>query len=147
MALFLFTRNMLAGKPIDVFNYGRHRRDFTFVDDIVEGVVRVLDRPASPNPHWSGDAPDAASSRAPYRLYNIGNNNWVELERYITVLEETLGVKAERNLLPLQPGDVPDTYADVDALVQDHDYRPGTAIEDGIARFVEWYLSYYEVNK
>ena len=147
MALFLFTRNMLAGKPIDVFNYGRHRRDFTFVDDIVEGVKRVLDRPAPPDPAWSGEAPDSATSHAPFRLYNIGNNNWVELELYISVLEQTLGVTAERNLLPLQPGDVPDTYADVDALVRDLDYRPATPIEDGIARFVDWYLSYYEVKR
>jgi UDP-glucuronate 4-epimerase len=146
MALFLFTRNILAGKPIDVFNYGNHRRDFTYVDDIVEGVIRVLDRPAEANPDWSGDRPDSATSRAPYRLYNIGNNNTVELRRYIEVLEGCLGKKAERNLLPLQPGDVPDTFADVDDLVHDFDYRPNTPIEVGVQRFVDWYLDYYGVR-
>ncbi len=145
MALFLFTKNILADKPIDVFNYGNHRRDFTYIDDIVEGVIRVLDQPAEPNPEWTGDAPDSATSYAPYRLYNIGNNNTVELGRYIEVLEECLGKKAKKNLLPLQPGDVPDTYANVDALVQDFDYRPNTPVEDGIARFVEWYKGYYGV--
>jgi len=143
MALFLFTRKILAGEPIDVFNYGRHRRDFTYVDDIVEGVIQVLDRPAEPNPNWSGDAPDSASSNAPYRLYNIGNNNWVELGHYIDVIEECLGRKSERNLLPLQPGDVPDTYADVDALVSATGYRPTTPVEVGVRRFVEWYKDYY----
>ena len=146
MALFLFTRNILAGKPIDVFNYGNHRRDFTYVDDIVEGVVRVLDRPAEANPDWSGDRPDSATSYAPYRLYNIGNNNTVELRRYIEVLEDCLGKKAERNLLPLQPGDVPDTFANVDDLVRDFDYRPSTPIEVGVQRFVDWYLDYYGVR-
>ena len=146
MALFLFTRNILAGKPIDVFNYGNHRRDFTYVDDIVEGVVRVLDRPAEANPDWSGDRPDSATSYAPYRLYNIGNNNTVELRRYIEVLEDCLGKMAERNLLPLQPGDVPDTFANVDDLVRDFDYRPGTPIEVGVQRFVDWYLDYYGVR-
>jgi UDP-glucuronate 4-epimerase len=146
MALFLFTRNILAGKPIDVFNYGNHRRDFTYVDDIVEGVIRVLDRPAEANPNWSGDRPDSATSRAPYRLYNIGNNNTVELRRYIEVLEGCLGKKAERNLLPLQPGDVPDTFANVDDLVHDFDYRPNTPIEVGVQRFVDWYLDYYGVR-
>ena len=124
MALFLFTRNILADRPIDVFNYGRHQRDFTYIDDIVEGVVRVIDRVAEPNSEWSAETPDAATSRAPYRLYNIGNNNAVELLRYIEVLEECLGKKAKRNLLPLQPGDVPDTYADIDDLLRDLDYRP-----------------------
>ena len=146
MALFLFTRNILAGKPIDVFNYGNHRRDFTYVDDIVEGVIRVLDRPAEANPDWSGDRPDSATSYAPYRLYNIGNNNTVELRRYIEVLEDCLGKKAERNLLPLQPGDVPDTFANVDDLVRDFDYRPSTPIEVGVQRFVDWYLDYYGVR-
>ena len=146
MALFLFTRNILAGKPIDVFNYGNHRRDFTYVDDIVEGVVRVLDRPAEANPDWSGDRPDSATSYAPFRLYNIGNNNTVELRRYIEVLEDCLGKKAERNLLPLQPGDVPDTFANVDDLVRDFDYRPSTPIEVGVQRFVDWYLDYYGVR-
>jgi UDP-glucuronate 4-epimerase len=143
MALFLFTRNILAGKPIDVFNYGNHRRDFTYIDDIVEGVIRVLDRVPEPNPEWSGDTPDSATSNAPYRLYNIGNNQPVELMRYIEVLESCLGRKAEMNLLPLQPGDVPDTYADVADLVRDVNYMPETSIEEGIANFVDWYRDYY----
>lgn len=145
MALFLFTRSILAGKPIDVFNYGHHRRDFTYVDDIVEGIVRTLDKPATPNPQWSGDDPDPATSNAPYRLYNIGSNSPIELMRYIEVLEECLGKKAEKNLLPLQPGDVPDTYADVDALINDVGYKPSTPIEVGIRRFVDWYRDYYKV--
>ena len=145
MALFLFTRNILAGKPIDVFNYGQHRRDFTYIDDIAEGVVRVLDRPAEPNPAWSGETPDSATSQAPYRLYNIGNNNAVDLTRYIEVLEECLGRTAEKNLLPLQPGDVPDTFADVDDLVRDLDYRPNTPVEEGVRRFVDWYKDYFKV--
>jgi UDP-glucuronate 4-epimerase len=146
MALFLFTRKILAGEPIDVFNFGRHRRDFTYVDDIVEGVIRVLDKVAQANPQWSGDNPDPATSSAPHRIYNIGNNDWVELDRYIQVLEDCLGRKAERNLLPLQPGDVPDTYADVDALVEDIGYRPSTPIEVGVRRFVDWYKDYYQVK-
>ncbi len=145
MALFLFTRKILAGEPIEVFNYGRHRRDFTYIDDIVEGVIRVLDRVPAPDPAWSGDAPDAAGSKAPYRLYNIGNHQTVELTRYIEVLERCLGKTAEKNLLPLQPGDVPDTYADVEDLVRDVGYRPDTSVETGIARFVEWYRDYYKV--
>ncbi|MGI9331677.1 MAG: NAD-dependent epimerase [Gammaproteobacteria bacterium] len=146
MALFLFTRNIIEGKPIDVFNYGRHRRDFTYVDDIVEGVTRVLDQPAAPNPDFDPANPDSATSNAPYRLYNIGNSNWVMLERYIEVLETCLGRKAERNLLPLQPGDVPDTYADVEALAADLDYRPSTSVEEGIAHFVDWYKHYYRID-
>jgi UDP-glucuronate 4-epimerase len=145
MALFKFTRAILAGEPIDVFNYGHHRRDFTYVDDIVEGVIRVLDRVPEANPDWNGDAPDSATSSAPYRLYNIGNHQPVELMHYIEVLEQCLGRTAEKNLLPLQPGDVPDTYADVDDLVRELDYKPDTAVEDGIARFVEWYRGYYRV--
>ena len=143
MALFMFTRNILAGKPIDVFNYGKHRRDFTYIEDIVEGVIRILDRIPEPDPDWSGDAPDSATSKAPYRLYNIGNNQPVELMHYIKVLEDCLGKKAEMNLLPLQPGDVPDTYADVTDLVRDIGYKPATTVEEGIARFVEWYRGYY----
>lgn len=143
MALFLFTRNILAGKPIDVFNYGRHRRDFTYIDDIVEGVIRVLDRVPGPNPDWSGDRPDSATSYAPYRLYNIGNNQPVELMHYIAVLEHCLGRKAEMNLLPLQPGDVPDTYADVQDLVDDVGYKPDTSVEEGVANFVDWYRAFY----
>ena len=144
MALFKFTQAILAGRPIDVFNYGHHRRDFTYVDDIVEGVIRVLDHPAMPNPQWSGDAPDSATSYAPYRLYNIGNSQPVELMRYIEVLEECLQKKADKNLLPLQPGDVPDTYADVQDLINDVGYRPSTSIEVGIRNFVDWYLGYYQ---
>ena len=145
MALFLFTKNIIEGRPIDVFNYGNHRRDFTYVDDIVEGVIRVLDRVAEPNPQWDGDAPDSASSRAPYRLYNIGNNQPVDLSHYIAVLEDCLGKKAEKNMLPLQPGDVPDTYANVEDLVRDTGYKPDTSVERGIKNFVDWYRSYYQI--
>jgi UDP-glucuronate 4-epimerase len=145
MALFLFTKAILAGEPINVFNYGNHRRDFTYIDDIVEGVIRTLDRVAEPNDDWTGEAPDSATSSAPYRLYNIGNNQPVELKHYIKVLEDCLGKQAEQNLLPLQPGDVPDTYADVDDLVRDVDYKPATTVEDGVRRFVEWYREYYKV--
>lgn len=145
MALFIFTKKILAGEPIDVFNYGHHRRDFTYIDDIVEGVIRTLDHVAPTNSDWSGDKPDPASSKAPYRIYNIGSNNPVELLRYIEVLEDCLGKKAVKNLLPLQPGDVPDTYADVDALIKDVDYRPTTPVEVGIEKFVKWYRDYYKV--
>ena len=144
MALFMFTRNILAGRPIDVFNYGNHRRDFTYVDDIVGGVVASLDHVATANAAWDGDAPDPATSRAPYRLYNIGNNRPVELMHYIEVLEQCLGRKAEKNLLPLQIGDVPDTWADAEDLVRDVGYRPATSVEEGIRRFVDWYLGYYK---
>ncbi len=145
MALFKFTRAILAGEPIDVFNYGKHRRDFTYIDDIVEGVIRVLDRVAPPNPDWTGAAPDSATSSAPYRLYNIGNNQPVELMHYIEVLEQCLGREAKKNLLPLQPGDVPDTYADVTDLVEQFDYKPDTSVETGVARFVDWYKGYFSV--
>jgi UDP-glucuronate 4-epimerase len=145
MALFKFTRAILAGQPIDVFNYGKHRRDFTYIDDIVEGVLRVLDRIPQANSSWSGDQPDSASSTAPYRLYNIGNNKPVELLHYIEVLEKCLGKKAEMNLLPLQPGDVPDTYADVKGLIADTGYKPNTEVETGVAKFVAWYMSYFKV--
>lgn len=144
MALFLFTKAILEGKPIDVFNYGKMRRDFTYIDDIVEGVVRVMDRTPSANSSWDGDAPDSATSYAPYRLYNIGNNNPVELMKYIEVLENCLGKKAEKNMLPIQAGDVPATYADVDDLISDTGFKPSTSIEDGIKRFVDWYRSYYK---
>jgi UDP-glucuronate 4-epimerase len=146
MALFLFTKNILAGKPIDVFNYGNHRRDFTFIDDIAEGVVRSMDKIAQPNPDWNSDDPDPATSYGPYRLYNIGNNAPVELMRYIEVLEECLGKKAEMNLLPLQPGDVPDTYADVQSLIDAVGYRPATTVDEGVSRFVDWYREYYDVH-
>ncbi|WP_024330004.1 NAD-dependent epimerase [Thioalkalivibrio sp. ALR17-21] len=145
MALFMFTRKILAGEPIDVFNYGNHRRDFTYIDDIVEGVIRTLDRPAQPNPDWSGAQPDSATSAAPYRLYNIGAHRPVELMHYIEVLEENLAKKAEKNLLPLQPGDVPDTYADVEDLRADTGYEPTTSVEEGVASFVAWYRDYYQV--
>ena len=145
MALFMFTRNILAGLPIDVFNFGRHRRDFTYIDDIVEGVVRTLDHVATANSAWNGDDPDPGTGKAPYRLYNIGNNQPVELMRFIEVLEECLGRKAEKNFLPMQDGDVPATYADVDDLVKDVGYAPKTPIETGIANFVRWYRDYYGV--
>jgi UDP-glucuronate 4-epimerase len=143
MALFLFTVNILAGKPIDVFNYGKHKRDFTYVGDIAAGVIAALDHTATPDANWNSDAPNPSTSRAPYRLYNIGNQRPVELLRYIEVLEECLGRKAKMNLLPLQPGDVPDTVADVDALARDVGYRPSTPVEEGVKRFVEWYRAYY----
>ena len=143
MALFLFTKNILAGKPIDVFNYGNHRRDFTYVADIANGVVRAMDRVAQPNPAWDSNNPDPSTSNGPYRLYNIGNNAPVELMKYISTLEQCLGKKAELNLLPLQVGDVPDTYADVEALVRDVGYKPATPVEVGIKNFVDWYLGYY----
>ncbi|UZE97615.1 NAD-dependent epimerase [Alkalimarinus alittae] len=145
MALFLFTKSILDGKPIDVFNYGNHRRDFTYIDDIVEGVLRTLDQVAAPNTEWDGQNPDPGTSKAPYRIYNIGSNNPCELLRYIEVIEDCLGKKAEKNLLPLQPGDVPDTYANVDDLIQDVDYKPSTPLEEGIAKFVAWYREYYNV--
>jgi UDP-glucuronate 4-epimerase len=143
MALFLFTKNILEGKPIDVFNYGNHRRDFTYVADIANGVVRATDRVAQGNSDWDGDAPDPGTSKGPYRLYNIGNNAPVELMRYIEVIEQCLGKKAQKNLLPLQQGDVPDTYADIEDLVRDVKYRPATSVEEGIRNFVEWYVDYY----
>jgi UDP-glucuronate 4-epimerase len=144
MALFMFTRNIIDGKPIDVFNYGNHRRDFTYVDDIVEGVIRTLDHTAQPNEAWDPDKPDPGTSRAPYRIYNIGNRQPVELMRYIEVIEECVGRKAEKKLLPLQPGDVPDTWADTDDLAEDVGYRPSTPVEVGVRNFVDWYLDYYK---
>ena len=145
MALFLFTKAILEGRPIDVFNHGDMRRDFTYIDDIVEGVVRTADRPAAPDPAWSGAAPDPGTSSAPFRVYNIGNNQPVELMRMIEILEAALGRKAEKNLLPMQPGDVPATYADVDDLERDVGFRPSTPLDVGIGRFVEWYREYYQV--
>ena len=143
MALFLFTRAILEGKPIDVFNHGRMRRDFTYIDDIVEGIVRVCDRVAVSNAAWSGDQPDPGTSYAPYRLYNIGNNSPVELLDFVETLERCLGKSAVKNLLPLQAGDVPATYADVDDLMADTGFRPVTGIEEGVSRFVAWYRAYY----
>ena len=143
MALFLFTRAILEGRPIDVFNQGRMQRDFTYIDDIVEGVIRVIDNIPVANPVWNGDAPDPGTSFAPYRIYNIGNNSPVELLRFIEVLEGCLGKRAEKNLLPIQAGDVPATSADVDDLVRDVGFKPATSIEEGIRLFVEWYREYY----
>jgi UDP-glucuronate 4-epimerase len=145
MALFLFTKAILAGEKINVFNYGKHRRDFTYIDDIVEGIIRTLDHNAQPNPDWNGAKPDPGTSKAPWRIYNIGNQNPVELLQYIETLERFLGKTAEKILLPLQPGDVPDTYADVEALVQDVGYKPCTTIDQGIGQFVKWYRDYYQV--
>jgi UDP-glucuronate 4-epimerase len=143
MALFMFTRNILEGRPIDVFNNGQHRRDFTYVDDIAEGVVRACERIARPDPGWNSRAPDPATSSAPWRLYNIGNNQPVQLLRYIEVIEACLGRKAQKHFLPLQLGDVPETYADIDDLVRDVGYRPATPIEVGVERFVDWFREYY----
>ena len=145
MSLFLFTRNILNGNPIDVFNYGNHRRDFTYIDDIVAGVIKCVDTIAVPNEAWDSAQPDPGTSKAPYRLYNIGNNSPIELMDFIAALEACLGRKAEKNMLPLQPGDVPDTYADVTALVEDLHYRPCTPIEVGIEKFVSWYKSFYKI--
>ena len=145
MALFKFTKAILAGQPIDVYNHGRMRRDFTYVDDIVQGVVRVADRIAPPNPDWDAAAPDPGTSPAPYRVYNIGNHTPVELDRFIAVIEETLGKKAVRHDLPMQPGDVAATCADVDDLRRDVGFAPATPLETGIARFMEWYRDYYKV--
>jgi len=143
MALFLFTKAIVENKPIDVYNHGRMKRDFTYIDDIVEGVIRVSDKIPEPNPDWNGDKPDSATSYAPYKLYNIGNNNPVELMKFIEVLEDCLGKKANKNLMAIQPGDVPATYADVDDLVNDVGFKPATSIEEGIKKFVEWYNEYY----
>lgn len=143
MALFKFTKGILAGEKIPVFNYGKHRRDFTYIDDIVEGVLRVMKLNPTPNPAWTGSAPDPSTSTAPYRIYNIGNNNTVELGRFIEVLEECLGKKAVKNMLPMQPGDVAATYADVDDLIADTGFRPATTVEEGVAAFVAWYREYY----
>ena len=147
MALFMFTRNILEGKPIDVFNNGHHKRDFTYVEDIAQGVVRASEHIAEPDPNWNSDAPDPSSSSAPYRLYNIGNNEPVQLMRYIEVIEECLGRKAQKNFLPMQKGDVPATYADIDDLVRDVGYRPGTPIELGVRKFVDWFCSYYGYSR
>jgi UDP-glucuronate 4-epimerase len=143
MALFKFTKAILAGEKIQVFNYGQHRRDFTYIDDIVEGVIRVLDQPAKSNPNWTGTRPDPGTSQAPWRVYNIGNNSPVELMDYIGALEKALGRKAEMEMLPLQPGDVPDTYADVTDLAERFDYRPATSVVQGVTNFVDWYRDYF----
>ncbi|AFP31234.1 NAD-dependent epimerase [Marinobacter sp. BSs20148] len=145
MAPFIFTKKILAGEPIDVFNHGHHKRDFTYIDDIVEGVVRTLDQIAQPNPQWSGAQPDPSTSRGPYRIYNIGSNNPVELARFIETIEQCTGKKAEKNLLPMQPGDVVATYANVDGLINDVGYKPETQLEQGIEHFVQWYRDFYQV--
>jgi UDP-glucuronate 4-epimerase len=145
MALFLFTRKILAGEPIDVFNYGHHTRDFTYIDDIVEGVIRTLDHIATPDAAFDPMNPNPATSTAPYRLYNIGSHRPIELARYIEIIELCVGKKAQKNLLPLQAGDVPDTYADVDELTADVGYSPSTTVETGVERFVTWYREYFGV--
>jgi UDP-glucuronate 4-epimerase len=146
MALQKFARSIMSGKPIKVFNYGKHRRDFTYIDDIVEGILRILDRPASPNINWDSSKPDPATSSAPYRVYNIGNNNPVELMDYIEALEVSLGETAQKELLPLQPGDVPDTYADVDDLVEKFSYKPRMSVKQGVENFVSWYKEYNKLT-
>jgi len=146
MALQKFTRAIMAGEPIKVFNFGKHRRDFTYIDDIVEGIIRILDRPAPPNLDWDSNNPDPATSSAPYRVYNIGNNNPVELMDYIEALEVSLGKKAQKELLPLQPGDVPDTYADVDDLVDQFDFKPSMSVKKGVESFAKWYKGFYEIK-
>jgi len=145
MALFIFTKAILEGKPIEVFNNGKMKRDFTYVDDIVEGVIRTLDHPATANPSWAGNKPDPGTSSAPARVYNIGNHKPVELLHFIEVLEKAIGKKAEKNLMPLQPGDVPATYADIEDLTHNVGFKPATTIEEGIPRFVKWYREFYGV--
>lgn len=144
MALQKFAKAIVNDESIKLFNYGNHKRDFTYIDDIVEGVIRVLDKPAQPNPDWSGDDPDSATSHAPWRIYNIGNNNPVELKDYIGALENALGKKSKKELLPLQPGDVPDTYAEIDNLIKDMEYKPSTTLNEGMSKFVAWFNSYYQ---
>ncbi|MHC5098034.1 MAG: NAD-dependent epimerase [Planctomycetota bacterium] len=146
MALFLFTKAILEGKSIDVFNHGKMRRDFTYVDDIVEGVIRVVDHPPVGNSDWSGKRPDPSCSRAPYKIYNIGNSNPVELMDFIEAIEQVLGKQAKKNMMPLQPGDVPATWADVSDLVEDLDYQPATTVQEGVERFIAWYKEYYNIN-
>jgi len=146
MALFKFTKAILEGKTIDVYNYGDHRRDFTYIDDIVEGVIRSLDNVAKPNEEWDGSNPDPSTSKAPYKVYNIGAQTPVHLLKFIETLEEALGIEAKKNLLPMQPGDVPDTYADVSALVTDTGYQPSTDVTTGIKAFVEWYREFYNIK-
>ncbi|TWU34500.1 NAD-dependent epimerase [Novipirellula artificiosorum] len=145
MALFLFTKAIFEGKPINVFNHGKMRRDFTYVDDIVESVDRVSEQVAQPNPDWDSDAPDPSTSQAPYRVFNIGNHSPVELSRFIEVIEEQIGKKAEKNYMPMQDGDVPATYADIEALEKAVNFRPATSIEEGVKRFIDWYREYYKV--
>ena len=147
MALFIFTKAILENKPIDVYNHGKMKRDFTYIDDIVESVARLIPKIPKPNPEWSGMNPDPSSSFAPYRLYNIGNNNPIELSRFIEIIEEKLGKKADKKFLPLQDGDVPENYANVDDLMREIDFKPSTPVETGIGKFIDWYLEYYQVKK
>ena len=147
MALFIFTKAILENKPIDVYNHGKMKRDFTYIDDIVESVARLIPKIPKPNPEWSGMNPDPSSSFAPYRLYNIGNNNPIELSRFIEIIEEKLGKKADKKFLPLQDGDVPENYANVDDLTREIDFKPSTPVETGIGKFIDWYLEYYQVKK
>lgn len=146
MALQKFTRAMISGEKIQIFNYGKHRRDFTYIDDIVNGIIHVLDQPASPNPEWTGETPDPGSSKAPWRIYNIGNNKPVELMNYIEALEDSMNIKAKKEFLPLQPGDVPDTYADIDDLVNKFNYKPQTSVKEGIKEFASWYKNYHKLQ-
>ncbi len=146
MALFLFTKAIIEDKPIDVFNYGKMQRDFTYIDDIVNGVIKVIDNPPKGNPSWSGKNPDPSSSKAPYKIYNIGNNNPVQLMDFIEAIEKKLGKKAKKNMLPLQPGDVPSTYADVSGLIEDFGYKPETSIQEGINNFIDWYLDFFDIK-
>jgi len=146
MALFKFTRAILEDKPIQIFNHGKHTRDFTYIDDIVEGVIRVLDKPSKPNPEWSGENPNSATSTSPWRVYNIGNNNPVDLMYYVKTLEKTLGKTAKKEFLPLQPGDVKDTYAEIDDLTDQFNYKPSTSVGEGICNFVNWYRQYYKIS-
>ena len=147
MALFIFTKAILENKPIDVYNHGKMKRDFTYIDDIVESVARLIPKIPKPNPEWSGMNPDPSSSFAPYRLYNIGNNNPIELSKFIEIIEEKLGKKADKKFLPLQDGDVPENYANVDDLMREIDFKPSTPVETGIGKFIDWYLEYYQVKK
>ena len=147
MALFIFTKAILENKPIDVYNHGKMKRDFTYIDDIVESVARLIPKIPKPNPEWSGMNPDPSSSFAPYRLYNIGNNNPIELSRFIEIIEEKLGKKAEKKFLPLQDGDVPENYANVDDLMREIDFKPSTPVETGVGKFIDWYLEYYKVKR
>ncbi len=147
MALFIFTKNIIEGKPIDVYNNGKMKRDFTYVDDIVDGIIKLIPKTPEPNPNWSGDNPDSATSFAPYKLYNIGNNQPVELMKFIEVIEENIGKKGIKNFMPMQPGDVPATYADVDDLIKTAGFKPSTSIEEGISNFIKWYKEYYKIDQ
>jgi len=147
MALFKFTKSIINGETIKVFNNGNHERDFTYIDDIVEGVIRVANKPAKPNDNWSGDKPDPGSSSAPWRVYNIGNNNPENLMEFIEVIENEIGQKASKEFLPMQPGDVPDTFADIDDLKKDFNFQPSTSLKDGVRKFIDWYFDYYKVNR